>query len=720
MASRSVIAAPAAERVPAILLVDDDHDRRAVMRAMLAPLGHRVVEAHSGHAALQAVTTYAFAMILIDVRMHGPDGYETARLCRTRGRAEDTPIVFVTEPGDDRTGAVGTYRSGAVDFISTPVVAEVLRAKATAFVELSVKSRELHRSLESIATLGAALRESEARAQSVLDNVADGVLILDEAGVIESVNESANRLFSYRAGDLVGKPLRVLIAPQRASAAKGLEAALAALRRRHATRAQAIETLGRRGDGSVFAMEIEGSDMQSGSRRTTLLCIRDISERRAHTKALEHQALHDALTGLPNRALLTERMSRVLTGAARSQESRAVLVVDLDGFKEINDTLGHDRGDALLRQIAEQLSATVHETDTVARLGGDEFGVLSGRACDFIGAASMAREIYAMCERGFLVDEEPVRMRASIGIAMYPEHGSTTEQLLHRADLAMYLAKRSGNHYAVYDAAQELLEVNQLALMLDLRECVTREQLVLHYQPKVDLLAGEIDGVEALVRWRHPTRGLLQPGAFMPEVERCELIAPVTRWVLDTALRQQREWRREGIDLCMAVNVSARSLRSGSGLPEVVAELTDRWATPAERLTLELTEGALIEAAAPSVLARLHAMGERLSIDDFGTGYSSLAYLQRLPVDELKVDRSFVTGLATGSDDAIIVRSTIDLAHNLGLRVVAEGVEEERVMRTLLEYGCDAAQGYLLGRPVPAEEIPRRLERAPYVLGDAS
>jgi diguanylate cyclase (GGDEF)-like protein/PAS domain S-box-containing protein len=714
MSSHALVEAPDAGTAPAILIVDDNAAKRLALRAMLAPLGHAVVEADSGRAALRAVMHRAFAMILMDVRMPTLDGYETAKLCRRRSGGRPTPIMFVTALARSEDDTASAYASGAVDFISAPIDPEVLRAKVTAFVDLFRQSEELRTSLEAITGLNAALRDSEVRTQAVLDNVADGIFILNEGGLIESVNRSASRLFGYRTEELVGQPFTSMIAPRRRSEFRDLDAAEAQLPTPRDPPGRAIETLGRRQDRSTFAMELERSEMQHANRRLTLLCVRDISERKAHTEALEHQALHDALTGLANRTLFSEHLARALARAKRTGESRAVLVMDIDGFKQVNDTLGHDRGDALLGQVAERLTSTLRDTDTIARLGGDEFGILAGDASDLAAAASMAWKIQEMCEPGFIINGEVVHASASVGIALFPEHGSSTEDLLHRADLAMYVAKRSGSHHAIYDAAQDRQKVNHLALLLDLRQCVAREELVLHYQPKIDLLSGVIYGVEALVRWRHPTRGLLLPASFVPDVERTDLIASVTRWVLNAALRQQRTWSENGVDLNMAVNVSARSLRRSSGLPETVAELTETWGTPPDRLTLELTEGALIETAAPSVLTRLHDMGERLSIDDFGTGYSSLAYLQRLPVDELKVDKSFVTSLATTGDDAIIVRSTIDLAHNLGLRVVAEGVEDENVLKTLVEYGCDAAQGYLFGRPVPVGELDRWLTESPY------
>jgi diguanylate cyclase (GGDEF)-like protein/PAS domain S-box-containing protein len=701
MVDPQAVELPSAGAAPAILVVDDNAVKRIALRAMLAPLGYSVVEVDSGRAALRALERQTFALILMDVRMPTLNGFETAKLCRQQSRGGRTPIIFVTAVGGEETEAASAYASGGVDFIFTPVLPDVLRAKVTAFVELFVQSQELERSLESITNLNAALRESDIRTQAVLDNVADGIFMLDEGGLIESVNRSVGQLFGYHAGEPVGHPFAFMIAPERRDEFRGLETPPAELASANGTSRRAIETLGCRQDGSTFAMELERGQMKHGDQTLTLASVRDISERKANTEALEHLALHDGLTGLANRTLFGDLLSRTLATAKRTNEPCAVLVMDLDGFKLVNDTLGHDRGDTLLKQVGERLVGVLRDGDTVARLGGDEFGILPGGSTDLSAAVAVALKIQQTCEPGFTMDDETIRVSPSIGIALFPDHGSTTTNLLHRADLAMYAAKRSGDGHAVFNADQETQTADRLALLLDLRHCVARDELVLDYQPKIDLATGAICGVEALVRWSHPKQGLLAPASFMGEVERTHLITPVTRWVLNAALRQQRAWRDEGLDLTMAVNVSARSLRQASSLPDTVAELTELWGTAPGGLTLELTEGALIEEAAPAVLGRLHEMGQMLSIDDFGTGYSSLAYLQRLPVDEIKVDRSFISNLATVSDDAIIVRSTIDLAHNLGLSVVAEGVEDESVLQMLIEYGCDAAQGYHFARPGP-------------------
>jgi len=713
---------------PAVLVVNDREDQRVAIRVMLAPLGLVVVEADSGRAALDALLRQPFALILMDVRMPVMDGYETARLIRQRDQTITTPIMFVTAHGRVDAEILNAYASGAADFIFTPVVADVLRAKVSVWVELFAQSQELQRrsqelqrrsqelqlTLESITELNQALRDSEAGTQAVLDNVADGILTTGETGLIESFNRSAQALFGYSEDEAVGQPLAFVIAPAHQAAFSELVMTARPLSPLTAKQDATTETLGSRQDGSTFAMEVEHGELTVGDRTRTLAFVRDISARKAYTESLADQALHDGLTGLANRALFGVQLVQALASAKRTGEPRAVLVIDLDGFKQVNDTLGHDQGDSLLKQVGERLAAALRETDTIARLGGDEFAILPADATDLPAAAAVAWKIHQTCATGFAVGDEVVHVSASIGIALYPDHGRTTDQLLSRADAAMYLAKKSGDGYAVFDAAHETETARQLALVVDLRQCIARDELIIHYQPKIDLRTREISGVEALLRWKHPVHGLLAPASFMPDVERSEMIAPVTRWVLNEALKQQRLWRDEGIDLTMAVNISARSLHPSSKLPETVAELTKAWDTPPDRLILELTEGALIESGAPNILTRLHDMGEKLAIDDFGTGYSSLAYLQRLPVDEIKIDRSFVTSLATASDDEVIVRSTIDLAHNLSMTVVAEGVEDENVLKMLAEQECDAAQGYFFARPFPAQKLTTWLTESPH------
>jgi diguanylate cyclase (GGDEF)-like protein/PAS domain S-box-containing protein len=698
-----------------ILLVDDHSAKRLALSAILETLGHEIVEAASGEDALRAVMRRTFAVILMDVRMPGMDGYEAAKLIRLRVESEHTPIIFVTAQAHGELQAPVAYANGAVDFISAPVVPEVLRAKVSIFVDLFLKSRELQQSLHEVTVLGERFRDGEAQARAVLENVGDGIVTLDDAGSIESINRAACNLFGYGEEDVVGRAFSFVLAESEGAAAIASEA----------NGGRPVESIGRRRDGTTFPMEVDLNEVQLGHRKIQVGCLRDISQRRAHIASLQHAALHDGLTGLPNRALFDDRAQHAIRLATRDMEPMALLVLDLDGFKQVNDLLGHHSGDMLLKLVAQRLQGGLRAGDTVARLGGDEFGILPLGSTDLAGAAALAWKLRQALEPAFDVDGETVEIRASIGITLAPEHGDNIDDLLRRADLAMYDAKRSGGGYAVFAAEQEEEPARRLALLEDLRNCIERQELVLHYQPKIDLETMETVGVEALLRWKHPGGVLVAPAEFMPEVERTEqLMIPITNWVVNEAMRTLRTWRDMGYDLTMAVNVGALALADGAGFFERVDELTSFWGIPPDRLTFEITESALVDTAVPGLLDRLGGMDERLSIDDFGTGYSSLAYLQRLPVVEIKADRSFVTTLSIADDDAVIVRSIIDLAHNLGMQVVAEGVEDAATLAFLVDSGCDAAQGFHFSRPLAADDltqwlassqfgVPRRLHRGP-------
>jgi diguanylate cyclase (GGDEF)-like protein len=428
--------------------------------------------------------------------------------------------------------------------------------------------------------------------------------------------------------------------------------------------------------------------------------------------ASQHQALHDPLTGLPNRELFADRVGQAIRTADRQLRPAALLLLDLDRFKDVNDTLGHHHGDLLLGEVATRLTGVLRQVDTVARLGGDEFAVLLPDV-DAAGAPAVADKLRAALHQPLTLDGVGIDLDASIGIAVYPDHGDDAAELLQHADVAMYAAKQTHAGFVIYDASVDQHSPRRLALLGGLRRALERDQLVLHYQPKADLQSGRVYGVEALVRWQHPDHGLLGPGEFIPLAERTGLIHPLTRWVLDAALRQAGEWLRAGHELSVAVNVSTRSLLDRD-FPDQVADRLAAWGVPAGCLMLEVTESAVMAdpALALEVLGRLHAVGIGLALDDFGTGYSSMAYLKALPVDELKVDRSFVGHMASSNSDAVIVRSTIDLGHNLGLHVVAEGVETQDAWEKLKALGCDTAQGYHLGRPMPAADLERWLREA--------
>jgi diguanylate cyclase (GGDEF)-like protein len=420
---------------------------------------------------------------------------------------------------------------------------------------------------------------------------------------------------------------------------------------------------------------------------------------------LEHQAMHDGLTNLPNRTLLSDRLQQAIHTAKRRQRALAVMILDLDRFKEVNDTLGHEVGDRLLTEVASRMSNLLRDTDTIARFGGDEFCVLLTET-DPLRAQQVAQRLIGALEEPVIVGEQHLLIGASIGIAAFPQHGDTPQTLIQRADVAMYVAKRNRTGYSIYDADNDQHSVQRLALVSDLRDAIDGDTLELHYQPKIALGDGNVVGVEALLRWHHPKLGRIPPDQIIPLAEQTGLIRPLTRWVLGTALRQCTAWKQERIDLHVAVNLSPYCLQDNE-----LADWISQWfrnnpATTSD-LVLEITESAMMSDPnkAIEVLTRFDEMGISISVDDFGTGFSSLACLKKLPIDELKVDRSFVMDMMANDNDAVIVRSTIDLAHNLGLRVVAEGVEDVEKLEYLKILRCDFAQGYHISRPVPAQEL---------------
>ncbi len=445
------------------------------------------------------------------------------------------------------------------------------------------------------------------------------------------------------------------------------------------------------------------------------------AERRSAEEALLHLALHDPLTGLPNRTLMQDRLEQAILAARRDARRLTVMLIDLDRFKEINDAFGHHYGDQLLRQIGPRLQGLLDETDTVARLGGDEFAVILPECDDLEMAKTIAAQLLEAISAPFRVEDQILHVDASVGIVASPEHGQDVQTLMRRADVAMYAAKREGEGCSVYHVEQDRHTASRLTLGTQLRQGIEQQQLVIYYQPKVDLRTGELVGVEALVRWHHPERGLLAPDHFIPLAEQTGLIKPLSVWVLSSALEQCGRWHAQGRNFTVAVNLSMRNLHDPQ-LPEQVAEVLQTWAIPPSMLQFEITETVLMTnpARALEVITQLSHMGIQLSVDDFGTGYSSLAYLKRLPVAEIKIDKSFVGEMAHDDNDAVIVRSTIDLGHNLGLNVVAEGVETRSVWDQLAGLGCDLAQGFYLARPMPADQLERWLGRTATKYGEAT
>src|SRR5437763_1329534 len=411
--------------------------------------------------------------------------------------------------------------------------------------------------------------------------------------------------------------------------------------------------------------------------------------------------------------MFTDLVQSTLTGAGRRKHAGAVMLMDLDRFKDVNDTLGHHNGDLLLQRIASRLDSVLRNVGTVARLGGDEFAILLTDVHDRQAVVPVVRRVLKVLEEPVVVGGLALQVEASIGIALFPEHGKTVDAVMRAADVAMYVTKEARSGYEFYDAAQHehRHDAGRLALIGKLRRAMDETELVLYYQPKVDLATGRAKGVEALARWQHPERGLLSPDEFIPLAERSNLLRPMTLYLLDTALKQCNAWRMKGMDVSVAVNLSMQNMLD-LRLPNDLARLITSWRLPPGSLELEITESTIMgdHRRATTILTRLNNMGVKLTIDDFGTGYSSLAYLQQLPVEAVKIDKSFVLSMSEDPGNAMIVKSTIDLGHNLGLEVVAEGVEHHAVYTQLAALGCDYAQGYFLSRPLSPEKMTVWLE----------
>ncbi|HYM51830.1 MAG TPA: EAL domain-containing protein [Candidatus Limnocylindrales bacterium] len=545
-----------------------------------------------------------------------------------------------------------------------------------------------------------ALNRSRDRIRLILDNAADGIVTFSPQGVIESANPTTHALFGYEPGTLNGQRIETLIAQAyQVDFASNLRTYLRP--EKEGWTSGSMETVGLRKDGSTFPLEFLASQMALGAERLLIGTLRDITERKAERDALEVRLLHDSLTGLPNRTLFADRLRQAIRYGQRDRSPRGLLIMDLNRFKEVNDTLGHVRGDLLLQEVAARLREVVRAGDTVARLGGDEFAIVWSQAADAHQALTAARRVMEMFDAPFTAGGAAIDLKASLGIAVFPDHGQDADTLLRHAEVAMYIAKREQLGVAVYAADLDENHPDRLELRGEVRYALAQGELVLHYQPIVNLKTGEPEVAEALVRWQHPKHGLLLPARFLPFIEGTELITPLTHWVLREAAGQVQSWSEAGLGLDVAVNLSALTLQDAT-FAGTVAEVLRARNVPPTRLQFEITESTIMTSRADEALQALSALGVRFAIDDFGTGYSSMAYLNRLPVDIIKVDRSFVTEMTANLTGEAIVRSITQLGHSLGCKVVAEGVETEEVLAALRALGVDYVQGFLYAKPLPA------------------
>jgi diguanylate cyclase (GGDEF)-like protein len=697
---------------PSVLLIDDKlSDRATIFDALIDTHGAPFTLEQVGllAAGLERIskdrtrpTTASdrIAAIIVDLFLPDSSGIET--MDRLLQLAPPIPILVIGSLADEHLTKLAV-RHGAQDYL----------------LKEHLDGYSLRKALENMVERAANAEVLFARqelAQITLASIGDAVLSVDASGAVTYLNAIAESMTGWRVEEAAARPLeqvlRVLNGVTRIPVPNPL---IAAMVRDKAIGLTPDCVLVRR-DGSEAGIEDSAAPIHDRNGRVTgaVMVFRDVTEARASALRTSYLAQHDALCGIANRALLNDRLSHAITAADRHSGKLAVLFIDVDRFKHINDSLGHAIGDRLLQAVAQRLLACVRNSDTVGRFGGDEFVVVLSEVSQSEDAAVSAEKLLFALSQPYNIDTHSLHITASIGIATYPEDGLDAEVLLKNADISMYHAKETGrNRYHFYEKNMNRLAAERQNLESDLHRAIAQQQFVLHYQPKVNLRTGEITGVESLIRWRHPEHGLVPAAPFIRVAEQCGLIAPIGRWVLGEACRQARAWLDAGLPaIKIGVNTSALELTKNGFVENVRSTLLAFDLEPC-RLELELTETFLAQepASVGVVLRDLKTLGVQLAFDDFGTGFASLSCLRRLPVDALKIDQSFVRDLTSNADDASIVTAMITMGRSLHLGVVAEGIETRRQLAFLIAHDCPEGQGYYFSRPVAADECAVLLTR---------
>jgi len=685
-----------------LLLIEDNLGDARLLREMLSESGSRDTELTHVQLMTEAekhLGEHLVDIILLDLGL--PDAQGLGAVRRAQAAAPRVPLVVLTGL-DDETLAIQTLQEGAQDYL--------IKGQ----IETRGLVRALHYAVERKAMEEALFVEKE-RAQVTLNCIGDGVACTDSSGKITFLNLVAEKMTGWPRQEAASRPLaevlQILDAATRAPIVNPLEIAVGCDRIEHPP----TNSLLIRRDGLEIPIEDSVAPIHDREGKPTgaVIVFRDVSAAQAMALQMAHSAQHDFLTGLPNRMLFNDRVNRAIALAPRHTKSVAVLFLDLDGFKHINDSLGHSTGDKLLQSIAKRLVDRVRLSDTVSRQGGDEFVILLSEVAHVEDTAITARRLLTAVADPHFIDQHDLHVTTSIGVSVYPDDGLDAETLIKNADTAMYQAKENGRQsYQFFKPAMNVRAVERQSIEEGLRRALVRQEFTLHYQPVVDLRTGEIAGAEALLRWMHPTRGLVPPGQFVPVAEDCGLILPIGNWALHEACLQAQAWVEDGLPLTrIAVNISAAELRDENFLTGVFAILEETGLNAAS-LELELTESVLMKHAerTQSILQALRAKGVQLAVDDFGTGYSNLSYLRKFSVDALKIDQSFVRQITTAPEETTIVTAVIAMARSLKLRAVAEGVETHQELAFLQAQECDEAQGYYFSRPVPPPQFAALLK----------
>ncbi|MDX6748699.1 EAL domain-containing protein [Geminicoccaceae bacterium 1502E] len=652
-------------------------------------------------------------LIITDFNMPEMDGATFIRHARSMPALADVPIVVITVY-EDREYCYRALEAGATDFLLSPVDHLEFRARARNLLTLrrqrlllEDRASQLEQALNT--RFGRAPDEP-ARLQTFLDALPVAVCAVDPKGSFVFVNSAHEQLFGVSRDELLGRTLAEVHGEDYATRHQVLNEKVLESGRPLAT--PRYDAAGEDAAGRWLAMVKAPLSDQAGEVRQVLTVAMDLGELRSADAREAERERSDLLTGLASQRVFRDRLEQEIARARRQNEMLAVLHVDLDRFKGLNEAFDEAFGDGILRAVGDRLAERVRETDMLARLGSDEFAVLQTGLRRPDEAAELSRRMGEAFAEPFMVGGQEVHLSASIGITIFPGDGRTVDTLLRNADLAMYRAKASGRDtYRFFAREMNVAARRAVTLERELRQALAADQFVLHYQPQLRLDTGRLIGMEALIRWNHPARGLIRPGEFISLAEEIGLMAPMTAWVLQTACRQHRQWRDGGLDeVQLSVNLSPVQFRE-RGVELMIERVLSESGLPPQSLDLELTENAVIENSqtASASLRYLNRLGVSLSIDDFGTGYSSLSYVKRLPVQRLKIDQSFVQNVEQGANDELIVRAIINLGHSLGLRVIAEGVETREQLERLRRLGCDEVQGDFIAPPLDVREFERRL-----------
>jgi diguanylate cyclase (GGDEF)-like protein/PAS domain S-box-containing protein len=699
--------------MPDVAVIDDRVTNRNVLTRLAASVeeGVRVKAFASPQAALDWFQSAMPDLVITDFKMPGMDGAEFTRAFRAIPGAAEVPVVVVTVY-EERSYCYQALEAGATDFLLSPVDHHEFRARARNLLTLRKQQKllerrahELHRELlSSTEQHEAALRASEYRLRRLIDTVPAMISAVDGSGRITLINSAHRRLYGIEAAAATDQTLAELHGENYATRHLVLNAKVFETGQTVPSFEHEVIAPGSNQEHTLLTTKSPLLD-EAGRVAEVVTVSLDVTELKRAEAQIRHQAGHDALTGLPNRALFKDFLEHALARARHGNSHAAVLLLDLDRFKGVNDAFGLPCGDLLLQAVAARLQTCLHAGETIARLGGDEFAILQSDVRRPDDPSALARRMIDSFSQPFEANGEEVHTSASIGITMFPADGQTADRLLKNAELAMYRAKSNGRNGSCFFAPQMNLVARRTGLLeRELRQAFVADQFTVHYQPQRDLRAGRIVAVEALLRWRHPRRGMVRPTEFIGLAEDIGLIGPLTERVLERACRQHQLWQSAGMSLRLSVNLSPVQFREGGVVQLIERTLTETGFDP-RYLEIELTEGVMLESSDASMtsLRRLRKFGVGFSLDDFGTGYSSLAYVKRLPVQRLKIDQSFVHRLGLDGQDEAIVRAVIDLGHSLDLKVTAEGVESIDQLRRLQELGCDEAQGDLISPPLPAE-----------------